>query len=294
MDLRLIVPVLQDFVAGLRPQDAVDVAVVAFLFYRLLLALQGSRAWRILAGVAALLALYGLGEVLGLTTLTWLMDRFGFYVVLAIVLLFQEDLRRALTRMGNPLFGASHRQEDVAVIPVIARACFRLADQGHGALIAVERDARLDELAEGAVLVDGALSLGLLVSVFQPESPIHDGAVILRKDRVWVAGAFFPLSTRTDLPKEYGTRHRAAIGQTEANDCLVFLVSEERRTVSLAWRGELYPVDTPDELRLRVNELLTTARIDPRTEPRPGATGAFAPVRTSGASLPPVSGEDPP
>lgn len=267
-----------DLFTTARAVDALDILLCAFLIYRILVILKGSRALRVLAGLTVLGLLYGLGRVLQLTTIVWLFERFSFYAALVVIILFQEDIRRGLARVGNPFLGGAGKSEALSVYQSIAKACFRLADQGHGALIAVERDADLDELFEQAQAVDAALSDGLLVAIFQPASPIHDGAVIIREERIAVAGAFFKLSTSPEIPRELGTRHRAAIGQTEDLDCMVFVVSEERRAVSIAFGGALHPVDSPDELRLKVAELLDAARTSEAT----AATGAFAPVLGKG------------
>ena len=247
---------LTDFLGTLRLTDALDVLVVAFLIYRVLVILKGTRAIRVLGGLLVLVALYALAQVLSLSTVDWILEHISFYLVLAVVVLFQEDIRRGLARVGNPLFGGRGRDEAMPTLQEIARASFRLADQGHGALLALERVASLEDLEEQATVLDARLTEELLVAIFQPTSPIHDGAVVVRDGRVAVAGSFLPLTTSADISPRLGTRHRAALGQSEANDCMVFVVSEERRAVSIAFRGELYPVDTPDHLRLKVQELL--------------------------------------
>jgi uncharacterized protein (TIGR00159 family) len=279
---------VSDWIQSVSPSDLLDIAVVAFLVYRVLVILRGTRALRILVGLGMLAALYAVAQLLKLTTLHWILEEVSLYLVLAVIVLFQEDIRRALARVGNPLFGAGSRREPLSVYQPVARACFRLADQGRGALIAVERDASLEELGEQAVLVDAVLSEELLVAIFQTASPIHDGAAVVRKDRLWVAGAFLPLSTRADLPGALGTRHRAAVGQSEQNDSMVFVVSEERRAVSIVFRGDIHPVDSPDELRLKVQELLQAEQqLDEQGgSPRMGSTGAHNRVQgpaTAGA-----------
>ncbi len=248
---------MSELLGGVRLVDVVDVLVVAVLIYRVLYLLRGTRAFQVLGGLMVLAAVYGFARALQLSTVIWLFEKFSFYLVLAVVILFQDDIRRALARVGNPLMGGGARREKLSTYQIIASACFRLADQGRGALIGVEREASLEELADQATSIDGAMSEEILVSIFQPSSPIHDGAVVVRGDRVWVAAAFLPLSTRPDIPPNLGTRHRAALGQTEENDCMVFVVSEERRAVSIAFRGELFPVDSPDELRLKVQDILS-------------------------------------
>lgn len=240
----------------LRPQDALDILVVAFLVYRVLLIIKGTRAIQVLLGLVALVVLYVVARLLQLETVTWLLNEFSLYLVLAVIILFQEDIRRGLARVGDPWFGRTSGDTREGLYQQIARACFRLADQGKGALMVVERAANLDGLKADATEIDAVISEELLVAIFQPTSPIHDGAVVLRKDRIWLAGAFLPLTRRTDIDRALGTRHRAAMGQTEETDSLIFCVSEERRQVSIAFRGELHVVDSPDELRLEVQHLL--------------------------------------
>ena len=275
---------IAEFVANLRLNDALDVLVVAYLIYRVLVILKGTRAIRVLGGLLVLVALYALAQVLSLATVNWILENISFYLVLAVVVLFQEDIRRGLARVGNPLFSGSRREEAMPTFQEMARACFRLADQGHGALIALEREASLEDLDEQATALDAVLTEELLVAIFQPTSPIHDGAVVVREGRAAVAGAFLPLTTRADVSPRLGTRHRAALGQSEANDCMVFVVSEERRAVSITFRGELYPVDTPDHLRLKVQELLQMEAAGTEDAGQ-SLTGG---VRTVSGTLPPV------
>lgn len=248
---------MDELLADLRPMDAVDILVVAYLFYRVLLIIKGTRAIQVLVGLVALIVLYLLSQLFNLQTVSWLLDEFSLYLVLAVIILFQEDIRRGLARVGDPWFGRARGGERSGLYQQIARACFRLADQGKGALIVVERSADLDQLAVDATAVDAQLSEELLVAIFQPTSPIHDGAVVVRAGRIWIAGAFLPLTRRMDIDRSLGTRHRAAMGQTEETDSLIFCVSEERRRVSIAFHGELSVVDTPDELRLEVERLLS-------------------------------------
>ena len=247
---------MTDLLNDLRPLDVVDVLVVAFLFYRVLLIIKGTRAIQVLIGLVALIGLYLMSQLLQLQTVGWLLDEFSLYLVLAVIILFQEDIRRGLARVGDPWFGRASSDSREGLYQQVARACFRLADQGKGALVVVERSASLDELEDDATVLSAQLSEELLVAIFQPTSPIHDGAVVLRDGGVWIAGAFLPLTRRPDVDRALGTRHRAAMGLSEETDALIFCVSEERRRVSIAFRGDLHVVDTPDELRLEVQRLL--------------------------------------
>ena len=253
---------MSDLWSAVGPLDLLDIVVVAFLIYRLLVVVRGTRAIQVLGGLLLLAGLYGVSRALELSTVIWILEKFSFYLVLAVIILFQEDIRRALARFGNPLIGAGTRKEQLSTYQSVARACFRLSDQGCGALIAVERRAALDEFEADAALIDGALSEELLVAIFQQARPIHDGAVLLREDRVWLAGVFLPLSVRGGIDPRYGTRHRAALGLTEQTDSFVFVVSEERRLVSIAFRAEIHHVESPDELRLKVQELLSMEEVE--------------------------------
>jgi len=285
---------LGDLLPDFRPLDLVDILVVAFLFYRVLLIIKGTRAIQVLIGLVALIGLYLLSQLLQLQTVGWLLDEFSLYLMLAVIILFQEDIRRGLARVGDPWFGRAQSDSREGLYQQVARACFRLADQGKGALVVVERSASLDELEDDATVLSAQLSEELLVAIFQPTSPIHDGAVVLRDGQIWVAGAFLPLTRRADIDRSLGTRHRAAMGLTEETDALIFCVSEERRRVSIAFRGDLHVVDTPDELRLEVQRLL---QLEAEAAEESGVltlTGTQRPVRrppaaTSSGSLTAVS-----
>lgn len=236
----------------LHLRDAIDVLLVAALVFRGLRLIRGTRGIAVMAGIGALGLLYIVAGMVQLTTVRWILEALSPYLVLVVLVLFQDELRRGLARVAAPLLRTAGGRAPEGAVPVIARACFRLAEQGHGALVVLERDASLEALAAAATVVDAEPSEELLVALFQPTSPLHDGAVVVRKGRIWLAGAVLPLSDREDLDKSLGTRHRAALGLTDEWDTLVFVVSEERRTVAVAFRGELVTVTSPDELRLEV------------------------------------------
>lgn len=233
--------------------DLLDVLILYYIFYRALLILKGTRAFQVLFGLVLISFLYFLSEWLELVTINWILKELFGYLVLAIVIIFQMDIRRGLARMGVPFMGAVQKQEEVQLFEEISRACFSLAERGEGALIAVERDADLISIVGEGTELDAQVSAALLVSIFNKQAPIHDGAVIIRKGRVEMAGAFLPLSGNPDLDRYMGTRHRAAIGLTEEADALVFLVSEEFQTVSLVVGGRVTTVADTDALRLAVN-----------------------------------------
>jgi diadenylate cyclase len=250
--------------------DWLDVGLLTFLIYAVLSVLRGTRAFQSLIGLLLLGAVYLVSDALGLSALHWVLDNLFVYVVLALLILFQEDLRRVLARAGGTVFtsGVSRAADDANRLEAIVRAVFTLAGRRIGALVALERAASLEPFCDGAHAVDGVVSDELLQAIFHPTSPVHDGAVIVRGGRIAAAGAFLPISLAKNLPKVYGTRHRAAIGLTERADAICLLVSEERGTVALVMGGRVVPVVDANDLRQRLQEILGAAPAAP-TEVQP-------------------------
>ena len=236
--------------------DWVDIGLLAWLVYRGFLFLRGTRAMQSLLGLAVLGFVYLIADDIGLSTLHWVLDNLFVWAVLAIVILFQEDIRRVLARAGGTLFSRSQRATDAQVLEEVIRACFGLAKRRIGGLIAIERTAELEPYTEGAHRLDAAATTELLASIFHPSSPLHDGAVVLVGSRLHSAGVFLPISLSKDVSRAYGTRHRAAIGITEETDAICLVVSEERGTVSLVHDGEVVPVADANDLRQRLRESL--------------------------------------
>ncbi len=231
-------------------RDTVDILIVAAGIYWLLLLIRGTRAIQILVGLIALIALSLASELFQLAALGMILERFLGSAVLIIVILFQNDIRRALARVGRGFFPSFSAEQELQVVEEIVRSAGALSQRRHGALIVLERESNLGDLVEAGVTVDARLSKELLTSIFQPTSPMHDGAVLIQEGRVSSAGCILPLTLRTDLPEGLGTRHRAAIGITEETDALVVVVSEETSTISVVLGGELLRgLDAP---RLRV------------------------------------------
>ncbi len=227
--------------AGLRPQDIIDVLLVAFIVYRIFILIKGTRALQMLVGLAVLVIAYVLSQVFEFFTLHWILNAFLSSIILVVVVLFQNEIRRALTHVGvNPF--ASTRDataREAAVIEELMKASVSLANKKIGALIVLQRDTGLEDYVEQGVELDAVLSRELLLSVFIPYSPIHDGAVIVHRGRVLWAGCFLPLTTRAGVDKELGTRHRAALGITEETDAVVIVVSEETGAISLVLNGRI-------------------------------------------------------
>ena len=237
-------------------RDTVDILLVMAGIYWLLLLIRGTRAIQILVGLIVLIALSLASELFQLAALGMILERFLGSAVLIIVILFQNDIRRALARVGRGFFPSFSVQQELQVVEEIVRTAGALSQRRHGALIVLERESNLGDLIEAGVNVDAALSKELLTSIFQPSSPMHDGAVVIQEGRVSIAGCILPLTLRTDLPEGLGTRHRAAVGITEETDALVVVVSEETASISVVLGGEmLRGLDAP-RLRVVLREIL--------------------------------------
>lgn len=215
--------------------DLLDILVVAFVTYWIILLIKGTRAIHMVSGLAIVFVAYVGSEILPFYTLHWILNAFLSSVVLIIVVLFQEDIRRALARMGrNPLFAGMTPKEESKLLEETVAATLVMSERHVGALIVLERETRLDDFLEGCTHLDAKVSREILASIFFPLSPLHDGASIIRKGRIYSAGCFLPLTNRTDISKSYGTRHRAAIGIAERTDAVAIVVSEEDGSISLA------------------------------------------------------------
>lgn len=228
-----------DLLSNLRIQDAVDILIIAFVIYKLIDLIRGTRAAQMLVGLTIVFAIFLSSQTLELYTLNWILDNFLSSILLVIVVIFQDDIRRALTQVGTrPFFGGEHhmQQEDVEEI---VRAAAALASKRIGALIVLQREVGLNQYMEVGVRLDARVSRDLLLSIFQPTSPIHDGAVIVENGRMIAAGCFLTLTKNPFVSKTLGSRHRAALGVTEETDALVVVVSEEEGIISLVREGRI-------------------------------------------------------
>ena len=254
--------------------DVIDIGIMSYLLYRALLILKGTRALQSLVGLIAILGLYVFAEKFELVSLHWLLEKFLVYIVLAVIILFQKDIRRGLAGAGGRLFVGNRSNPGNATIrEELIKACFTMASRRVGALIAIERSADLDEYVERATAIDATVSHELLSAVFHPTSPLHDGAVVVQKNRISAAQVFFPLSLSKEIARFFGTRHRAAIGLTEETDAVAIIVSEERGTVSLVVGGRIIPTANANELREQIQEIFQSepeARLpEPELESEP-------------------------
>ena len=241
--------------------DYLDILLVAAIIYMLLPMLRSTGTARIAGVVAAFVIIAWTTGILRLHTLSWILDQFLAIGLLAVIVLFQPELRRMIDHISNmrlkKLFGSSKpEQEMVSVINQTVRACADMSKERVGALIVFARDNRLDEYFKTGTLIDGQVSDQLIRNIFFPKAALHDGAMIIRDGRVTAAGCVLPLSSSERLSADLGTRHRAGVGMSEASDAVVVIVSEETGTISVAVGGMLKRHLAPQTLeKLLINEL---------------------------------------
>jgi len=231
---------MEKFFDQLRWQDLIDILIVSFIIYKILILVKGTRAARMLIGVGVLLAISLLSRFLELYTLDWLIQSFWTQIVLVLIILFHPEIRKALAQMGEtPFLHRFTSAGEMKSIEEIVKASQSMANRKIGALIVFEREVSLSEYVEIGVPLDAKVTKELLLSIFHPSSPIHDGAVIIKGNRIIAAGCFLPIKLGSGLSKTYGTRHRAAVGITEETDAIAVIVSEETGSISVAVNGEL-------------------------------------------------------
>lgn len=239
----------------------IDILIIAVLVYNMLLLIRGTRAMQMVLGLLMMSAFaFVLSQFYPLSTLKWLMDKFYSSILIILVILFQEDLRRVLSRMGKKtVFPSGDTISSQQILDEVNRAVTSLANKKIGALIVLERNILLNRYVDVGVLIDARISRELLVSIFYPESPIHDGAVIVQQGRISAAGCFLPLTRDENVDPDLGTRHRAAIGISQETDAIVLVVSEERKAISLVIDGNVSRDLGAKELRKVLRNLLASA-----------------------------------
>jgi diadenylate cyclase len=252
-----------DVFAAFRWRDLFDIALVSVIMYRALLVFRGTQGVQMLAGLGLLIAGTLFARRLDLPSLSWVFDNLWTFWVIALVVLFQPELRRALGQVGQGrvvqrLLGPS-RHEVADVVREVAAAAASLAPRRIGALIVLERGTGLRPYAELGVALDAVVSAELLLSLFPPSSPLHDGAVLIQGTRLVAAGCFLPLSRKIEVGRSLGTRHRAALGVSEEVDAVAVVVSEETGRISIAVDGRLETMADAETLRVRLADLLTGA-----------------------------------
>ncbi len=232
----------------MRIQDVIDLFLVWVVVYQILQLTKRSGAVQILSGLGILAVAYLISIWLDLFTFNWLLEKFFSNLFLIVVILFQGEIRAVLAQIAaNPFLYNVSKAEETHNLEEIAKGAIHLAQKGYGALIVIEREIALDYFIEVGTELDASVTSELLVTIFNPEGPIHDGAIVIRGGRVFAAGCFLPLSRNPILDKNLGTRHRAAVGLTEETDAFVLVVSEETKSVSIVENGQLIPdVDHAD------------------------------------------------
>ena len=234
---------LMGILMSIKPTDVIDILIVAYLLYRLLGFIKETRAQQLFRGVLLIVAFFLISEVFNLSLLNWLFTRLITIGLLAVVILFQPEIRRGLEQIGRRgvlswQFRDMGKEEMYATVHKIVDAVDDFSSTQTGALMAIERETMLSDISESGVIVDAEISVRLLGNLFYEGSPLHDGAVIISGDRVHAASCVLPLTERQNIGKNLGTRHRAALGLSEVSDAFVIVVSEETGAISVAQNGE--------------------------------------------------------
>ncbi len=240
--------------------DIIQIIVIAFFVYRLIIWLQKSRSYTLLRGILLIIVFVAVANIFNMDAILWILGRIGVVAMTAIVIIFQPELRKFLEQMGrrkwfNTLFSIGSRSEEDRIrfsdrtINELVRACFEMGEVKTGALIVLEQDVVLSEFEHTGIQVDAILSGSLLINIFEKNTPLHDGAVLVRGNRVAAATCYLPLTDNMDLSKSLGTRHRAALGISEVSDSFTIVVSEETGKVSYAVDGSLTAGVSPTELK---------------------------------------------
>lgn len=242
----------------------VDIGIIAVIIYQLLLLIRGTRAMQMVLGILMTVGFaFFISQIYPLTTLKWLMDKFYSSIIIIIVILFQEDIRRMLSRMGKKtVFPTQEQVSSKQMLDEIARACAALSSKKIGALIILERNILLTRYVDVGILLDAKVSKEILLAIFHPTAPIHDGAIVIQQGRIAAAGCFLPLTRDEDVDPNFGTRHRAAIGISEETDAIAVVVSEETSAISMVIDGIVVKKADAKDLRKSLNLLLSAEPVE--------------------------------
>ena len=252
-----------DIVLSMRWNDLLDILIVSALIYYLLKFLLGTKGWQILIGIMVILSIWFTAKLLDLNTIVWIFNNLWTVGIFLIIVLFQPEIRKALAKLGErgllgdrAGFYITSFNINKRTVDEVIRASTFLAEHKIGALIVFERNTNLLNYAEGCTKLDATVSLELLISIFEPKTPLHDGAVVIKDNRISFVKCVLPLTINPDIPSELGTRHRAGLGITEETDAVAVIVSEERGTISIAVNGKLYKDVDPLTLKKLLFDLL--------------------------------------
>jgi diadenylate cyclase len=235
-----------------------EIAILWFVFYSILVFFEGTRSFQVLKGISYLILAFILSQVLDLNILNWLLKQLFAISIIAILIIFQNELRQGLARLGQQhLFSVALEESEImAIVEEITSAVYKMSASHTGCLIAIEQETKLKTYIESGVLIDGEISSELLQSIFTPPSPLHDGGIVTRGSRIVAASCLFPLSDNPNFSKIIGTRHRAALGLTEQTDAIVIMVSEQTGEISVASDGRFIPVVNRERLTNILKNLL--------------------------------------
>lgn len=244
---------------NIRITDILDIVLVSMMVYYILQWLKGSRAFQLFKGVFLLVILFVISKFLGLTTIEWLLQKMAAIVLILLIVVFQPELRRGLERLGRHVylwsFLGNTRSQNFSIINRLTKAVEMLVEKRLGALIIIERMTGLSEYAETGVAIDSQLSPELIVSIFNTQSPLHDGAIIIQNERIVAAACLLPISDVNFVNQKLGTRHRAALGISEISDAFVIVVSEETGGISIAENGILNRYPNKESFNARLIEV---------------------------------------
>jgi diadenylate cyclase len=236
----------------------IDIIIIAFVIYKIYMMISGTRAIQVVKGLVLIILAAWLSRFLRLETVSWLLNQIIQFAAIALIILFQPELRRMLTRVGQNPFLNFLFKETTNIQDILANSVEELSNKKTGALIVLEGSVGLRNYIETGVRLDALLSPDLIFSIFRKESPLHDGAVIVRQGRIIAAKCILPLTERHEVLEGYGTRHLAALGLAEETDAFVIAVSEQTAKISVAWQGDMEMGISINRLRERLDELLTT------------------------------------
>lgn len=249
----------------IRVTDIIDIALIAFVVYKLFSLLKNTRAEQVLKGLILVLIFASVADIFNLNTVSWVMNQFLTVSLVFIIVVFQPELRTGLERIGRgrSIFATDRNKRDEDSISELVSAMSSLSRQKIGALVVLERQVGLSDIVESGTRLDADISSELLINIFIPNTPLHDGAVIIRENSIVAAACYLPLSSSNTISKELGTRHRAAIGISEKSDAVVIIVSEETGNISIAENGIINRYFDEESLRIRLtNEIAETGADD--------------------------------
>ncbi len=239
-----------NFVLWTRIIPPLEILILWFVFYRILVFFEGTRSFQVLKGLTVLILAFIVSQLAGFDTLNWLLTKLFAISIIAFIILFQQEIRLGLARLGQQhLFNIQLEESEImAIVEEITTAVYKMQKNKIGCLIAIEKEDKLKTYIESGIPIDAKISAELIQSIFMPYSPLHDGGVIVRSDRLIAASCLFPLSDNPNFSKIIGTRHRAALGLTEQTDAVVVMVSEETGEISVASEGRFIPIVNRERL----------------------------------------------